>query len=162
MSCDLNSWHPVHMVSECEDLIQCRCTRTFQRWILALEIFQLISLLQHAVLYERECKPDHGCVNSKGLEKVKSCSPAKVIVQPQTQARALILSQSSTSPAKCCVGLRRLRCAPFGSKNHQCARRLASYVSWLGEDVTSSWKLADGGVEFPRYTSEHPLWHPAS
>lgn len=24
----------------------------------------------------------------------------------------------------------------------------------------SSWKLADGGAEFPRYTSEHPLRHP--
>lgn len=51
----------------------------------------------------------------------------------------------------------------FGSKNRQCETFfLVLYVNWLCEDVTSSWKLADGGVEFPRYTSEHPLWHPAT
>lgn len=84
------SWPPGHMMSKCEQSkctvffvrravsIQCRGTRTFQRWILVLEIFELISLLQHVVHIGTVKR--RTCELLEGWEKVKLCSPVKVTV----------------------------------------------------------------------------------
>lgn len=95
----------------------------------------------------------------KGWEKVKFCSPAKLTVRTAGTHSNFIRKPRLNVSSVVLAFARKQR---LDQKTANAHVFLVLYVNWLCEDVTSSWKLADGAVEFPRYTSKHPLLHPAT